>query len=84
MFKERIVEFSDGTYGIQVQGGWFNEPKFLWLLDQPLSFGRKEKYFKRYCRDNNLARVKEIFDKRQKDKEILGFTPLKANLADYT
>ena len=70
MFKERIVEFSDGTYGIQTHGGWFSKPKFLWLGGAS-SCTQDEEYFK-HCRSTNLEKVKRYFVERH-----VSFTPLK-------
>ena len=78
MFKERIVKFSDGTYGIQVRGGWFKKPKFLWLGDNSLSCYMEEGSFRSYCKSSNLERVKECFDQYN-----LTFAPLETNLADH-
>jgi len=76
MFKERIVKFSDGSFGIQVRGGWFKRPKFLWLGDT-MSCYQDESYF-RHCKSNSLETVKNYFDQRH-----LTFAPLKTNLADH-
>lgn len=76
MFKECIVKFSDGTYGIQVKGGWFSKPKFLWLGDT-MSCYQDESYF-RHCKSSDLSRVKDYFDQRH-----LTFAPLKTNLANH-
>ena len=70
MFKERIVEFSDGTYGIQTHGGWFSKPKFLWLGDETSCY-QNESCF-RYCYSPNLEKVKGYFVARR-----VSFTPLK-------
>lgn len=84
MFKERIVKFSDGSFGIQVKGGWFTTPEFLWLPDTSCKSSMKEHYFKKYCRERDFAKVKALFDKRQEEKKMLTFTPVKpTNLADH-
>lgn len=77
MFKERIVQFSDGTYGIQVsRGSWFNEPKFLWLKYSNCTSGVSCEYFMGHCRSNNLPLVEEILSCRQNPNPLLTFTPV--------
>jgi len=77
MFKERIVKFSDGTYGIQ-KGGWFlSTPVFLDLDDQE-DYWRTQKNKHFGCCRKSLEVVTTIFGRRH-----LTFAPLKTDLSTH-
>jgi len=68
MSKERIVKFSDGTYGIQKGRWFFSTPLFLNLDDYGFWYTQKHKYFR--CCKNSLEKVTQIFNNRN-----VHFTP---------
>lgn len=76
MFKERIVKFSDGTYGIQTRSGWFRKPKFL-ELGSSYSYSLDQSSAK-YCKSRDLEKVKVCYDARN-----CTFAPLKTDLSAH-
>lgn len=76
-FKERVVKFSDNTYGIQVsRGNWFKGPTFLWLTLESQTSTICDEYFHRQCKNESLAYVQKILHVRQNPPPPFSFVPV--------
>jgi len=77
-FKERIVKFNDGTYGIQTkEKGWFFGPRFLVLSHgvYNLSWDLSEETFDTWCK-GSFQQVNGLFQARNKADTPITFTPI--------
>lgn len=77
MSKERIVKFSDGTFGVQTKRNFFSKAKFVDLDSPERTRSLKDEYFY-HCKTENLERATKALKAL-----TLTFTPLKTNLADH-
>ena len=77
MFKERIVKFSDGTYGILKPSLPFRSPSFLDLSDDDPTWRKQTNKYFRYCK-GDLEKVTTKYNQRG-----LTYTPLKTDLSAH-
>ena len=65
MFKNRVVQFGDGKFGVQVKRGLFaliSKPEFASFGGVSESFVKPE-YVNKYCKTNNLEEAQGLLAK---------------------